>query len=378
MRPVTRNPNPPYNIPATIQIKRQSTRTLLAKQNISPSSGKATYNMAVLLKFLEDATYFNGGEAGWGKLNKDQAMLVNQLVSIFTSSGTVGYGNARGALLANFGQLCDYCEMPVQDSSLAVEHILPKAQFPGYMLTYQNFFLACPVCNSVKGSKPTYTTCKNWAIKQQGISVPNYVQVQGGGFNSITWPTGDDAMTSFSLDLYQANNNIIPRTNSLNIDNTYAGTVNNEVWANINGAPSKIVVKSKFASNGAGVDKLRRDNLLNLVNLNNTVAGEFADRRVTNRTIAWLQAIAASKKLNLAFANDPTNDKSFYKLILQQVTETVQSAGYFTTWAFIFYNFSPPLNNQWSYYTFLRINATNPAEASYYIPGTNAAGLPTT
>lgn len=302
-------------------------------------------------------------------------MLVKLLIPLFSSSDTVGYGNARGPLIQNFGQLCDYCEMPVQDSSLAVEHILPKSQFPDVMLNYDNFFLACPVCNSIKGSKPTYLNGQSWAINQQGIGNPNYQQIKDGGVDLALWPTGLYAYAGFSLDLYQANGQIIPRLNSLNIDNTYAGTVNNQVWANIYQG-GQIVVNSKFTSLGANLDKLRRDNLLTLVNLNTTTAGTFTDRRVTNRTIAWLQAIAAGKRLNIMFQADKSTNKDFYRVVLQQVLETVQSAGYLSTWAFVFYVLSPPLNNDWSYYTFLRNDVTDSGKPSYYIPGTNKNGFP--
>jgi hypothetical protein len=376
MRPITRN-NPGYVIPPTVQIRKQSTRTLLKNEGIGPNTGtKATFSMPVLLQYLSNKTFANNGADKWGNLTKDQAMLVNQLISIFSSSDTVGYGNARGALIRNFGELCDYCEMIVQDSSLAVEHILPKAQFPGDMLTYDNFFLACPVCNSVKGSKPTYATSRNWAIKQQGIPFPNYNQVQGGGLNYAIWPTWAEAYTGFSNDLYLGNGTLISRQNSINTNNTYVSSTDNEVRANINGLFGTVVVQSLFTSVGANVAKLQRDNLLALVGLNKRETGEFADRRVTNRTIAWLQALAAGKRLNLVFQNDQTPTKAFYILILEQVVETVRSAGYFSTWAFIFYVLSPPLNNQWSYYTFLRTNATNAGQPQYYIPGTNAAGLP--
>ena len=69
-----------------------------------------------------------------------------------------GYQQARGSLIADIGQYCSYCELPLT-SSLAVEHTLPKYWFPTSQLTWSNFLLACPVCNSVKGSNPNQKIC---------------------------------------------------------------------------------------------------------------------------------------------------------------------------------------------------------------------------
>jgi hypothetical protein len=376
MRPVTRN-NPGYNIPPTIQINRVSIRQPLITEGIQPVFGTtATFNVQQILTFLDAATFANAGTPDWGALNANQRFLIPQLISLFTTSGTAGYGNARGQLIQNFGEICSYCEMIVQDSSLAIEHVLPKAEFPGVMLNYANFLLACPVCNSVKGSKPTYVFSRNWAIVEQGIPVPNYFQILGGGVDCTTSPAGATAYTGFTPNLYNVNNNLIPRQNSLDLTNSYVSTTNNQVRANINGY-GQIIVSNLFIGLGIGTALLQNNNLLTLVGLNRIVVGAFSDRRVTNRTVAWLDALSAAGRLNLIFQNDPSQNKQLYMLMVGQVIETVRSAGYFSTWASVFYAWSPPLNNQWSYYSFLRNWATDPTAPQYYIPGTNAAALPT-
>jgi 5-methylcytosine-specific restriction endonuclease McrA len=377
MRPLTRNPNPGYNIPQTIQINRKSIQQPLMTQGIQPVPGyTATFYVQDLLNFLSAATFANQGTPNWGNpnINANQRFLIPQLISLFTSSGTAGYGNARGALLQNFGEICSYCEMTVQDSSLAVEHILPKAEFPGVMITYTNFFLACPVCNSVKGSQPTYTFAYTWAVSQ-GIFAPNYNQILAAGVDCATSPTDATSYTGFTPNLYTANNALIPRQNSLNTNNAYISTTNNQVTASINGM-GNIIVSNRFASNGNGTPLLRNNNFIAMVGLNRVVVGEFSDRRVTNRTVAWLDALAAAYRLNTVFQNDPSQNKQLYLMMVAQVLATVRTAGYFSTWAEVFYVLSPPLNNQWSYYSFLRNNATDPTQPQYYIPGTNAAALP--
>ncbi|HEY0835245.1 MAG TPA: HNH endonuclease [Azospirillum sp.] len=63
------------------------------------------------------------------------------------------YQEARLGLTTAVGGYCSYCELPLT-SSLAVEHKLPKFWFPDRMLNWDNFLLACPICNSIKNDKP--------------------------------------------------------------------------------------------------------------------------------------------------------------------------------------------------------------------------------
>ncbi len=63
------------------------------------------------------------------------------------------YGNARRDLVNRLGEYCSYCEMHL-DTSLAVEHIIPKTHFPHLELAWSNFLLACTNCNSTKGAEP--------------------------------------------------------------------------------------------------------------------------------------------------------------------------------------------------------------------------------
>lgn len=62
------------------------------------------------------------------------------------------YANARGDLIERIGEYCSYCEMEL-DTSLAIEHIRPKALHSELELKWDNFLLACTNCNSTKGDK---------------------------------------------------------------------------------------------------------------------------------------------------------------------------------------------------------------------------------
>ncbi|CAO5254029.1 HNH endonuclease [Frankia sp. AgKG'84/4] len=65
------------------------------------------------------------------------------------------YRRARRGLIGRLGAFCSYCELPVV-TSLATEHVLPKATFPAYGAAWDNFLLACAACNSAKGENPGY------------------------------------------------------------------------------------------------------------------------------------------------------------------------------------------------------------------------------
>ncbi|KKC98720.1 HNH endonuclease [Photobacterium halotolerans] len=62
------------------------------------------------------------------------------------------YANARKDLISRIGEYCSYCEMEL-DTSLAIEHIRPKAIHSELELKWDNFLLACTNCNSTKGDK---------------------------------------------------------------------------------------------------------------------------------------------------------------------------------------------------------------------------------
>ncbi|HEY9260241.1 HNH endonuclease signature motif containing protein, partial [Chitinophaga sp.] len=251
MRPVSFATNPSYQIPLNMRTNTQDIRTGLATHGIYPVLGKTTYRTQRILDLLQTLTFANGGEDDWDNLNLVDQELVTSLINYFTKNDSVNYGNARASLIENYGQYCNYCGMPVQDSSLAVEHRLPKAEFPGLMLNYMNFFLACPMCNSYKGSKPTYTVCKNWAIKKQGIPKPNMVEVGNGGYDRQVWPNRPTAYTGFTPVMYnQASDKEVPLQYALNIDNDVVDTKNNTVQAILPGYKNgqEVTIAVKFES----------------------------------------------------------------------------------------------------------------------------------
>lgn len=62
------------------------------------------------------------------------------------------YADARSHLINRMGDYCSFCEMQLS-ASQAVEHIQHKNGNPELEREWDNFLLACPSCNSTKGTK---------------------------------------------------------------------------------------------------------------------------------------------------------------------------------------------------------------------------------
>jgi uncharacterized protein (TIGR02646 family) len=62
------------------------------------------------------------------------------------------YGDARPILKERLGRYCSYCEMRLP-AGLHLEHVQSKSKKAEMKLLWDNFLLACPHCNSRKGSQ---------------------------------------------------------------------------------------------------------------------------------------------------------------------------------------------------------------------------------
>lgn len=65
------------------------------------------------------------------------------------------YSNSKPHLEANIGCYCSYCEKPISDESMHVEHIRPKSIHANLEFEWDNFLVSCQRCNGTdnKGTK---------------------------------------------------------------------------------------------------------------------------------------------------------------------------------------------------------------------------------
>lgn len=117
--------------------------------------------------------------------NQERSHHDNSIES-FAKKVAGAYPTSRGDLISNLGQCCSYCEMPLA-TSLAVEHMLPKAWFPAKSVSWDNFLLACPICNSLKNDKPSRNTGVEQAVLA-GQNPPTNAQIQAGAWGTYLWP----------------------------------------------------------------------------------------------------------------------------------------------------------------------------------------------
>jgi len=108
-------------------------------------------------------------------------------IQTYTKKVAGAYPTSRSDLITNLGQYCSYCEMPLA-TSLAVEHMLPKAGFPAKSVSWDNFLLACPLCNSLKNDKPSRNTGIEQAVLA-GQNPPTNAQIQAGAWGTYLWPS---------------------------------------------------------------------------------------------------------------------------------------------------------------------------------------------
>jgi hypothetical protein len=98
------------------------------------------------------------------------------------------YRVARADLVAAIGEFCSFCELPIADHLLPVEHRAPKARYPTYTVWWWNFLLACRDCNSTKGSKPSRATTTAWS----GSAAPTEEELVDEIKGQYYWPDIDD------------------------------------------------------------------------------------------------------------------------------------------------------------------------------------------
>lgn len=90
------------------------------------------------------------------------------------------YGKSRADLMMRMEQYCVFCDRRLE-TSLAVEHKLPKASFPALEHDWNNFLLACTNCNSTKGQRPNSLSDIYWPDQDNTFRAFEYVS--GGRIN---------------------------------------------------------------------------------------------------------------------------------------------------------------------------------------------------
>ncbi|OLE53726.1 MAG: hypothetical protein AUG51_11695 [Acidobacteria bacterium 13_1_20CM_3_53_8] len=252
------------------------------------------------------------------------------------------YGYSRYDLIVNLDEVCSYCGMPIRDDA-HVEHIKPKSYFPAFMLLWNNFLIACRDCNDRKSNKPSGGTNDTDA---------DYI-----------WPhtTLEDYMIRYTLSAFHQSkidkNDKTPNVID-SLDTVFlVGLINTDA------------VEIKLISHGEREATLLRldiyddkpRNIAVTFQLFNTEAGnavtklfkmdryaaysDVSDRRMIERTHAWVQALDALN--NLISVKNTTN--AVRQALLDQIGDTMRATGFWSIWAEVLIAEGPSMLNQNEY-----------------------------
>jgi len=94
----------------------------------------------------------------------------------------IQYSEAKDDLREALGAYCSYCEMNITNG-MDIEHVSPKSKNPTLSVSWDNFLIACKVCNRLKSNvndcrggyifPDTHNTAYAYQYSQQGVAINN-------------------------------------------------------------------------------------------------------------------------------------------------------------------------------------------------------------
>ncbi len=303
---------------------------------------------------------------------------------IYTSPARADdYGDARLPLRAVIGGYCSFCERRIPQD-IHVEHRAPKDVYPLQRLDWANFILACPTCNSIKGTKHkvvllhggrrwvettevTYcfwpdklTPERNRAYAQDSFNVLQYGENGTVRIHPSVpdGPTKDRvlatiAMVGLDRVLDQTRSQHTRMWFSTNGDGTYA-----ETWDNYeisNQAPSGGLMTNAAAMVTPGIVPIlgARDQST-LVQRYGEIGRDrarFSDLRAPQRYEVWQVAERARREYDKLLVDNPKNILNAdaqnvsleefngrIRVLTGQILAGARDAGYWSVWVTVFRN----------------------------------------
>lgn len=267
-----------------------------------------------------------------------QAKLIQQKTDVdtalksFMQGNGIGtdYGYSRSSLIDAYGEYCNYCDMRIPDSALAIEHLCPKSIFPDEALNWKNFYLACPNCNSNKGNRPDANTLAADAkVKLKNLKSPEYDAMKYVVQNNFMWPQNNDAHKSFTYAFEDKNGNTTtllafltknPKPDEFDYSKGEVKIISTkvEIYLRLLGVRSK----SQEANNTIDLLKLNKHKPTDDESL------KLSDRRTFNRTkTAIAMGVTIGDFIELT---NKTTDVDIINLYLEQVCDTAMFSGFFS------------------------------------------------
>lgn len=243
-----------------------------------------------------------------------------------TSNLSGYYSESRNDLLQSFDSFCSYCGMKLTILS-AVEHMLPKADFPIEGLSWDNFLISCGACNSKKGDNPSRDLCIDLnncdnvrlpkSAKDPWLTPWTEAEMTKNIKNEWVWVDEEDVYTDykdfFSFALYRVAYNqrgereqefkltalvnyIINIANAFQIDDSQHPAV--VIKADNKEYRVELLVVPPGNSSIRDAAKYTHIYIKNFnLNRNDAEVPDVGDHRIKERTIIWLRAIQKAKRI---------------------------------------------------------------------------------
>lgn len=189
MRPVTKTGQGTYNYAVDVSGTQADLEQSLqgiklsqfkgaAKPKVMKAYGTPTPTALQVLSGLDLIRQYKGTTS---QKKKNKVAPLKAAQDTVTKRLAQMYGSANVPLQQMLGRYCSFCEMPILQAT-AVEHIVPKAPYPFFYIAWDNFLLACPVCNSNKLSKPPRSDTQFTPTPADEVGYFNTIK------NTYLWP----------------------------------------------------------------------------------------------------------------------------------------------------------------------------------------------
>lgn len=265
-----------------------------------------------------------------------------------TNYHTDEYDIMRAHLLQRIGPYCSYCEAPISNDS-AVEHKIPKEignklkgraksgwDSLGFTNKWRNLLLACQSCNSAKRDKPEIKEPDSYDADE----------IYKNTLESWVWPDFDETNPSPLIDdIYRLLKVSYQKLSQQDLAKRgvvrlpphqpqadWVATPYEMAWV----LPNENFIGNDEILTGRVKEMLRGLNL----NFYNSVSPKFNDRRVLNRTAAYLAAQKALNDLGFVIQTMAILPSSILTppviLMIQAIRQSIIATGFWTTWFTVF------------------------------------------
>lgn len=290
------------------------------------------------------------------------------------------YGQAAGDLETRLGRFCSFCEL-YTTTGLAVEHRAPKAPYPLFYLAWDNFLLACTVCNSIKKSKPPRndplfavapaTEAGYFAAIEDGYLWPDVHTYTFRNtkpvleyFTEGRWWQVSHPVAEGTEMIERGERDRQPLADVCSNTHDDTGKLTAEWFYKV---PVRVQVVPGGPLSTKMVDELVK---LNKPSSNIKKAGAEADIRTWTRTIMWFKAVRSLRRLLNADADN-------FDTLWDSMLESVEQPGVYSVWVTVLDLLGP--NGSWKV-----PNTTMPVMTKFlttitgagYFPGTDIGNTP--